>query len=249
MSKYKCEICNKICRDSFDLKRHLNKKNKCSNNISNNSISINELLLKLIEENKEMKENIKKLNEKTTVNNIDTINNTVNNTTNNTTNNVINVVAFGKEDLSIFTDEQCTAFLKRGFNSVNEFVKSLHFDINKPQYNSIYISNLNDGKYACVYDGTKWIKCLRETAIEDLKDKGIDFLNAKYNELIKNGKLTEQHKKSLQTFIDFTEDRDGFNEQQKLNNTNEKKMNQNLELLLYNEGQITKNARKLMKYK
>jgi hypothetical protein len=251
-SDIECKYCNKTFSKRSNLVRHINK-NQCSikkveeqkiNDKDKEIIDLKnrleqlELLIGTKIKGNAIKNNVNN-NSNNTINNITNNTNNTNNTIN-STNNIVNIVAFGKEDLSIFSDEQCTAFLKRGFNSVGEFIKSLHFDENKPQFNSIYISNLNNGKYACVYDGVKWIKCLRETAIEDLKDKGIDFLSAKYNELTKNGKLTEQHKKSLQTFIDFTEDRDGFTSQQKTNNQFEKNMSEGLELILYNEAHIVK---------
>jgi hypothetical protein len=43
------------------------------------------------------------------------------------------VLAFGKEDLSMLTDKHYEYFIKKGFMSVPEMIKFVHFNENYPE--------------------------------------------------------------------------------------------------------------------
>ena len=83
---------------------------------------------------------------------------------NNQQNNYINIVPFGKEDLTKLTDNECKIILKKCFNSVPALVEKLHFDKDHTENHNIYISNMRDD-FVLVYDGKIW-KLKNRTEIE-----------------------------------------------------------------------------------
>jgi archaellum component FlaF (FlaF/FlaG flagellin family) len=120
------------------------------------------LLIKMEKQNKEMQnqnkriqiqndaliKKISKLETKMVQNNT---NNTINNNNSNNNNINIKVVAFGKEDKDVLTDNEIFKILKRGFYSVPELIKAIHFNKDKPENHNVYISNMRD-KYVMVFD-------------------------------------------------------------------------------------------------
>jgi hypothetical protein len=145
----------------------------------------------------ELELEIKKIKEKlhaTTINN-GTINN------NNGTINNINIVGFGKEDLSLLTTKEKKQILNKGSFGILKLIEKIHFNKNFPQYQNIQITNLRDN-YAKVYD-------------EDTNDFKVTKRNETIHKLMNNkgdnlGEILEELKdahncyhKGVQSFLNI----------------------------------------------
>lgn len=160
-----------------------------------------------------------------------------NNTTNNNSNIVnIQLVAFGKEDKSMLTNTELFKIMKKGFSSVHELIRLLHFDKNRPENHNIFISNLRSN-LVLTYDGTKWIAGDRVQTINNLFDEGRNFLIDRFEEI--KGLCNEQQKKALIKFDRFDYDIDHY-PSKKTELLNE------IKLLLYNNKDIPMQTKKLI---
>jgi hypothetical protein len=129
---------------------------------------MNELRNQFISEN-EQKDNkiVNNTNIVTNINNGNTLN--------------IQLVAYGKEDKT-FTDLQLLKMLNKGFLSVPELFKMIHYDKMKPENQNIFISNIRSD-CVLVFNGNDWeVKSLKDT-IQDIFDDGRNFLLDKKDEL------------------------------------------------------------------
>lgn len=152
-------------------------------------------------------------------NNLDKCENCFNtNTTNNITNNNItnnygdiivniNVVPYGKEDLSFMTEKEIRHFLFMGVMSIPELVEFIHFNKNKPEFHNICITNIKS-KYAKKYDGNKWKLCCKEDAIEEEYNRTCDFLENMYNEYKKRGVLGDLTITKMEKFLVRKDEKD-----------------------------------------
>ena len=140
-------------------------KNK-SKNITNNTINNNN--------NNKIKNNIK---------------NNIKNITNNNLN--ININQFGQEDLSHITLKDNKKYLSGFFPGFVEYIKKIHYDDEMPSNHNIYISNLNS-KYAYVYKDDKWNVEKKESLVDNIVSKKMLLLDAKCDELEKEGSLTDK---------------------------------------------------------
>jgi len=139
MVLYTCDKCDKEFKNKGDYTRHINKKFPCGNGKKvNDNEELSEIVKKLTADMENMKKELTEMKNKEKI----VINNNIN----------INIVAFGKEDLTFFTEEQKKLLLKRGFKSVETYVELVHFNKNKPEYQNIYIRNIKNGNVV-VYDG------------------------------------------------------------------------------------------------
>ncbi len=198
-----CEICNKKF-SSRQLKYYHKKSCKKPEE------PILDKQQELIEENKKLKEtvnlllqNLNKSNQKI---NKQLINNgTINN--NNTTNNTINIIKFGSEDLkAIFTEKEILNILKNYKKlSLEESIKAIHCNDERPEYKNIYITNLRND-YAYTFDGDKFINVYKEAAISELVNNHCDFIEETV-ETYKD-KIPKEAYIILQKFIDQMNDED-----------------------------------------
>lgn len=120
-----------------------------------------------------------------------------NNVVINVNNLQINLIDFGKEDKTFLTTNQIKTIMKAGFNGVVKLIELIHFNLNKPEYNNIYISskkNLN--RSIMVYENGKWN--LRDKSyITNLRDAGISFIEEQYEDLKERGLLDNITDKTL----------------------------------------------------
>jgi hypothetical protein len=117
----------------------------------------------------------------------------------------INITAFGKEDLNFITDELCKKIIYTGFDSVQNYVKLVHFNDNKPEYQNIYISNKKNKNEIMVNDGNKWNIAKTNDIIEKLFFNSITFLKSNVDKL--KDKLIESKIKGTNRLInDYDED-------------------------------------------
>jgi len=216
-NRMECPYCSKFFSTMSNLNKHIknsckikkqeeNKKEKIFKSLLEKNdllIKQNELLSqKLSQQSKEDKEStkiIKKLSQRiskleksslVSINSNNITNNTTNNTTNIKNNNInIQVVQFGKEDLTkidkkhylkIFNDSRSS-----GYKFFTDVIKSIHFNPNYPEYHSIYISDINRNK-CMIFDGNNWKLYYLDkdnNIISEIIEKTITYSNEN-NELI-----------------------------------------------------------------
>ena len=102
--------------------------------------------------------------------NLITQNNTQNNNTQNN-NYIQNIVInkHGQEDMSYLTDNQKIHNLSKGFNSITDYIKLMHFDPAHPENSNIFLPSLKSPDVK-LYDGKMWIADDSNDAINTLLD-------------------------------------------------------------------------------
>ena len=117
---------------------------------------------------------------------------------NNGTINNINIVAFGKEDLSkIENKEFFEALTQMGYKIPAKMVEKIHINDKYPEYKNIYISDINRGK-AMVHDGKKWNLERYDKISDKLLDKVLNFMEERYEELKDDKNITEKRKMNME---------------------------------------------------
>ncbi len=254
---YKCNECNYNTNSEAFYNRHLNKKKSCNSKIKkkitceycnilftniNNYYrhkkfnckilkqikKDNEIELKLEDLKIKLKEELKEELKKELKNNI--INNTINNNYN-TTNNTINIVAYGKEDMSIIDKEDLKSIFKDGSHSIQKILKLVNFNKKYPENHNIFSNNLKND-YVKLYNGETWEMHKYGTAFFLILNEKLYYLRNKFNEMV-----NEIDMETFTNFDDFIEDFDDC----KL----EPNMQQNLKLFLYNNRHYAKRTHKL----
>ncbi len=179
----------------------------------------------------ELEKKIEKISDGQTISTTNTNSNTINNTVNNSgiinNNNIeVKLVAYGKEDRSYLTEKDYMNILNKGFQSVPELVKYIHFNKNRPENFNIYISNMRDS-YIMVFNGKKWVLQNKKETLDDLYNTKRDILTEKYEELVKDKKLPEKTIRKFDRFVNDEQDKkiaDGIKDEVKLILYNNKNM-------------------------
>jgi len=210
--EFKCSYCFKTFTYNHNLKRHL--KSRCKVKIETEKQK-EEIFLNLLDEMNIMKNEIKELKSENA--RLLTQPNITNNTTNNTSNHNIvnnnnqtlniNLVAFGHEDKEQLSNLELYKIIKKGFKSIPEFVKVLHFDENKPENHNIYIPNMSRN-YVMIFDGEKWGLVDSVDTIENIFDDGRNFLAERKDAIEKM--LSDKNRRVLVKFDRFDHDIDHF---------------------------------------
>ena len=250
-----CNYCFKTFSRSDSLNRHLDDRCKVKKESDNEKeVIFNRLIAKMEKQEKELKNlkahnnkleneikslkdnNIQNINSNNNSNNRNIHNNTTNNTntvnSNNTiNNNVFQLVAFGQEDLTSISDKIYEQIIKKGFQSVPNFVRYVHFNKNKPENHNIYISNMRDN-YVMVFDGNKWTLNNRNDILTQLIDDKKYCLIDKFDEI-----MDTLDPIAIRKFKRFLEQHD---EDQIIKN-----MKKDLVLVLYNNKDMPENTRKI----
>ena len=130
-----CEFCGKKFSRPDNLKRHI--ETTCKKK--------NEKVMKNEQEIEELKERIDTLIKQGTGNtyNINNVNNSHNTTTNVQQNNTINLNVFGKEDLSMLTDEFKKELIKGPFTMMPKLMEKIYFNEKYPENHTIKMVNKN----------------------------------------------------------------------------------------------------------
>ena len=189
----RCNYCLKTyCRANV-LKKHLLSCKVKKQDIQEKEEILNKLLSTIEELNKRIDklENEKKI--KHTQNNKN-----IKHQNNGTINNTINIIQFGKEDLSkIDNKEFFEALTQMGYKIPAKMVEKIHINDKYPEYKNIYISDINRGK-AMVHDGKKW-KLERYDNISDkLLDKILNFMEERYEEIKDDKNITDKKKTNME---------------------------------------------------
>ena len=230
--KYQCNYCTRFFSTNSNMHKHIkkcqikiqkdNEKEEIFKKLLHEMKKQNEKLGEIEKQNKELKNEINEIKIKninnSTINNLNNTNNS-NNTldqSNNINNYNIQLVAYGKEDYDKLTEKEYKIIINKGFKSVQEAVKSLHFNKNRPENHNIYISNIRDN-YVMIYEGNKWELRNRKETIEELYIAKKDILVDKFDELL--NKLPEYAIEKFERFINDVQDdkiKEGILEELKL---------------------------------
>jgi hypothetical protein len=100
------------------------------------------------------------------------INNTQNNINIIVNNNSINMVNFGREQLSMLTEKEKMEILTAGNNAIVRHIQNVHFNKRLPQFMNIYRTNMRDNK-CHIYENGKWHQTDLNVAIEFLIEYGL----------------------------------------------------------------------------
>jgi len=241
---YKCEKCNKEFNHKTSYLYHINKINSCNNiNLQDkcnylelellNSKTQNELLIKetitkfenklleiekensiILDKNKFLEEENKKINElynnlldKCIKNNCNNIINNNTSTVNN--NNTINITLtnFGNEKYTKLTNDEQIRILKSNKQCIANLIKFLHINDRLPEYKNICVKNLR-GKGGYLYEGNKWLHCNFENLLMILFKNKINDLEKILNS---NEGLIHYNNNYIQNLIEnYTDDMDTF---------------------------------------
>ena len=168
---FKCEFCDLF----FSTKPH---KRRHELHYCNINPSIKDNKIKQLEkEKKKLEKKIDKMLDK-----VCTINNTTNttNTTNNTTNNIIVVNNYGKENTDYLTVETLTKLLNRPFDSIQDLIKMLHFNVEHPENHNVKITNKKE-QYALVWVNKIWEVRKKKALIKDMVDKSYMMIDTTHD--------------------------------------------------------------------
>jgi hypothetical protein len=230
-----CGYCKNIFFTKQDLDIHINScpKKKIVDEEKE------QIFKRLIKENKKLKKENNMLHSSVSIDNTTTTNShnitnshNTTNTTNNTQNNFnIQLVAFGKEDLSYIDDKTCKEILERGYLSIPELIEYVHFNKNDPKHHNVYIANMRD-VHAMTFDGKTWILTDKQETIDTLYDEKYFFLSEKFQELKSSLKDS-----TVKKFSRFSKD-----ESKKV----KKDINDEIKRMLYNKREIPTKSRKML---
>jgi len=188
----RCNYCLKTYCRSNVLKKHLLICKVKKQEIEEKEEILNKLLSTIEELNKRIDklENDKKSNHTQNNKNIKHQNNgTINN---------INIVAFGKEDLSkIENKEFFDALTQMGYKIPAKMFEKIHINDKYPEYKNIYISDINRGK-AMVHDGKKWKLDRYHNISDKLLDKILNFMEERCEELKEDNNITDKKKMNME---------------------------------------------------
>ena len=241
MTIYTCDRC--LCsfnrKSSYD--NHLKRKIQCKlvvqkddKNIQTLITEINKMKEQIKEQSikiKEMENTINKQNKTITKYEKCDFRNSINNIDKSTN---INVIAFGKEDLSFITDDNYKKIMNKGYAAPSVLTEYIHYNKDKPENHNLYISNKKDKKHIHVYDGKKWIVRLTKDVIDELKINASELIKAKIEILDPNNKKDAGILKKIKRFVD------SYNKDDNLNDFDE-----NYELMFYNNREMVKNTHSL----
>ena len=167
---------------------------------------LHNMILNLIK--KETKKKTNKSNINTQNNNI--INNTTTNSNNNINNGTVNnniTIQFGKEDLSQIDNKHFLNLIKSnstGVKIITDLVKMIHFNEEYPQFQNVYMTDLNRGRII-LFDGSKWKTITNgEKIIPEIIEKAVEFSNDKENKFRSEYKLNKKAISRLDVIKKYT---------------------------------------------
>lgn len=233
MVLYKCERCEKTFDHKGIYDRHVKRKNPCAhvnkidkpgidiiveklNGLTEKVDKVTKTNIELTKKIEDMEKEMKELKKRKPL----TINGDVN--------CQINILAFGKEDLSFMTDKMKQQILNSGLKGVQKYVEMVHCNKDKPENNNIYISNRKEmDRNIMVFDGNDWKLC-NNNYIEELRDKGIEFIEEHYENLKNRNDVNPNIIKMAKRFIDKN------NNNNKEGDTFRNKISDDIKTILYN---------------
>ena len=153
---------------------------------------------------KELNNKIEKLENNNKINNHTQNNKNIKNQ-NNGISNTINIIGFGKEDLSkIDNTSFFEALTQMGYNIPTKMLEKIHINEKYPEYKNIYISDINRGN-AMIYDGKKWKLDKYDNISDKLLDKVLHFIEERYDEIKDDASISEKKKTNMKTRLKILE--------------------------------------------
>jgi outer membrane protein OmpA-like peptidoglycan-associated protein len=198
IKKNNCKYCNKIFNDRSNKYKH---QKICKFKEQYNDKIKLELLK---EENKklELEIKLKKINKIT--------NNTTNNITNNNNGTINNVfVKYNNISYDALSKQEILSILSKHDNALEESIKKIHFNENKPEYNNVFITNLKD-QYGHAFDGKQFCAINKAELLNEIIDTHINeiyFSKDKYNvKQITKDKINNLENKINKNMLKFTDE-------------------------------------------
>jgi hypothetical protein len=244
---YMCKFCEKTFTTATSMYRHINHTCRMKKNEDSKRDEIYERLLELEKNNKvliQKTEHFEKENKdlkkeviilKKNVNKVSKI--THNTTNNNIINNGIvaniNLIGYGKEDLSKIDKKDILKAIQHGFDSTIKLTEILHFNPKHPEYHNVYITNVKN-KYAMMFDGKDWNLTMKDVLINKIYDDKKNYIEENLDDFIES--LSSSRKNALERWLATNDDDDRIN-----------KVKNEIKLLLYNKRNlITDKEEKIM---
>ncbi len=242
-----CKYCDKIFSRQDSLTRHLN---TCKLKLLTETQLKGEndfLKSKIDTYEKEMLEmksqliqilNQNKIHPKT----LQKINNNISNSNNNNSNNkIINntYVKFDRVDISkLLSKKEIIGILNKKLLSIEEAIKTVHFNEKLPEYSNIYITNMRDNN-AYVFDGTSFVTVSKDEVINDLINNYSEEIELSFD-TYKN-KLSEHTIKRLEVFLEQLNSDDKFVDANKKSYSNYKLFKiANIKRMIYDNSDAKK---------
>ena len=215
---FACKYCNKKFTSATNMYRHMRASCNVKKEEDMKRDEIYERLIELEKENKILKKKVDSLEKNT-----QKISNVINNTQNINNGIVahINLIGYGKEDLSKIDKKEILKAIQFGYNSSLKLTETLHVNPKHPEYHNIYITNIKD-KYAMMFDGKDWNLTMKDELINKIYDDKKNYIEENLDEFIDS--LSTSRKKALERWLS-TDDAD-----EKIN-----KVKNEIKLLLYNK--------------
>lgn len=214
-----CKYCGKTFTTPTNMYRHMNHTCKIKKAEDQKRDQIYERLVELEKksekidvlekENKELKKEMKSL--KKNVKDDKKVKKITNNTTNNNnTNNInngivahINLIGYGKEDLSKIDKKDILKAIQNGFDSTLRLTETLHFNPKHPEYHNVYITNVKD-KYAMMFDGKDWNLTMKDALINKIYDDKKNYIEENLDDFVDS--LSTSRKKALERWLETNEE-------------------------------------------
>jgi hypothetical protein len=181
-----CGKCDKKLSDRNSKYRHeliCNRKKTIEELQNNLKILTEQMNLLLNTKNKIHPKKLQKINKQLINNN--TTNNITNNITNidnngtinYNTNNIINIINFGEEDLSkiLQINEMLKIFTEYKQRSLEESIKSVHFNDDRPEYQNIYITCM-DSDVVYIYEKDQFVEASKKEVINKLINEHCNYI-------------------------------------------------------------------------
>uniref|UniRef100_A0A6C0EF27 C2H2-type domain-containing protein n=1 Tax=viral metagenome TaxID=1070528 RepID=A0A6C0EF27_9ZZZZ len=231
--KKKCKFCERVFNDCSNKCKH-EKICKKKINVLDSTIDkkfevfTNKILEIIKKEAKIHPKTLQKIN-KNLINS--------NNTTNNSNNKIINIVKFGAENISeILEKKEIFKILNSRYKSLEERIRTVHFNKNRPEMRNIYITNLRDN-IAHIYNGDKFEAVSKNSILNELINNHLENIEISFEDY--KEKLPEKTCEVLEKFIKKIQDEDSEmideDNNRKFKNYREFKINE-IKLMIYNEG-------------
>ena len=136
----------------------------------------------------------------------------------------INLIGYGKEDLSKIDKRDILKAIQCGYNSTIKLTETLHFNPKHPEYHNVYITNVKD-KYAMMFDGKEWNLTMKEDLINKIYDDKKNYIEENLDDFV--GSLPVSRKKALVRWLETDEEDDRIS-----------KIKNEIKLLLYNKRNL-----------
>ena len=175
---FTCDSCKKTFTRLDNLNRHTSKWCKKESLISVSSKNTDTLIETMYKEIQNIKSQHTKDME-ILLNNMHTTTNIQNQQIN------ININNYGNENLDYITPDFINSIIEIPYCSLPKLLTNIHFHPNHPENHNVRLTN-KKLPYITIWKNNKWEVCDKKQVINELVNKGYNFLDTKYDRLIIN---------------------------------------------------------------